>query len=71
MSDVPATFVDHACRYCDGRVLRGYKHRRGYQKCLRCSRVSYARYRDSEIDDDAVTDAVDAAAQFGGGKATP
>lgn len=38
---VKAEFVDGACGWCQGRVLRGYKGKRGYQKCLRCHRVSW------------------------------
>ena len=37
-----AIYVYAACGWCAGDVLKGYKGRARYQKCLRCHRVSYA-----------------------------
>jgi len=37
-----ALYVYGACGWCGGDVLRGYKGRPRYQKCLLCHRVSYA-----------------------------
>jgi len=38
---VTALYVVGACGWCPGDVLRGYKGRARYQKCLACHRVSY------------------------------
>lgn len=38
---VKPVMVDGACGWCKGRVLRNYKNKRGYQKCLECGRVSW------------------------------
>jgi len=35
------TDIEKACPYCQGKVLRGYKHRAEFQKCYQCHRVSW------------------------------
>ena len=40
-SKVAPQYVKRACSWCRGEVLRGYKHREGFQKCLQCHRTSW------------------------------